>query len=149
MRSSGVYSFLSFRIPDVAVVFACVAEALTAIYVFSMIEYRDSGKLIDVNRWKVYLVTEAANYYRNSGKMEPLHEIVKKHRRMSSLSQAELAKLAGVGKTVVFDLEHGKLSIRFDTLTKILAVLNISIGFDSPLMVRMRDQTASTEKRSA
>ena len=81
--------------------------------------------------------------------MELLHEIVKKHRRMSGLSQAELAKLAGVGKTVVFDLEHGKLSIRYDTLTKILAVLNISIGFDSPLMTRMRAESASTEKPSA
>ena len=72
--------------------------------------------------------------------MEPLQEIVKKHRRMSGLSQVELAKLADVGKTVVFDLEHGKLSIRFDTLAKILAVLNISISFDSPLMTRIRDE---------
>ncbi len=70
--------------------------------------------------------------------MEPLHEIVKKHRHLSGLSQAELAKLAGVGKTVVFDLEHGKQSIRYDTLTKILSVLNISIGFDSPLIERAR-----------
>lgn len=69
--------------------------------------------------------------------MEPLNETVKKHRRMSGLSQAELAKLAGVGKTVVFDLEHGKRSIRYDTLTKILTVLNISIRFESPLMERL------------
>ena len=68
---------------------------------------------------------------------------------MSGLSQAELAKLAGVGKTVVFDLEHGKLSIRYDTLTKILRVLNISIGFDSPLMARMRAESSSTENPSA
>jgi len=81
--------------------------------------------------------------------MEPLPEIVKKHRRMSGLSQAELAKLAGVGKTVVFDLEHGKLSIRFDTLTKILTVLNIRIDFDSPLLARMRAETASTQNPSA
>lgn len=68
--------------------------------------------------------------------MEPLHEIIKKHRRLSGLSQAELAKLAGVGKTVVFDLEHGKLSIRFDTLTKILAVLNIAVRFESSLLAK-------------
>ena len=81
--------------------------------------------------------------------MEQLQEIVKKHRRMSGLSQAELAKLAGVGKTVVFDLEHGKLSIRYDTMTKIMAVLNISIGFDSPLMMRMRAESTSTQNPSA
>lgn len=56
---------------------------------------------------------------------------------MSGLSQAELAKLAGVGKTVVFDLEHGKLSIRYDTLTKVLTVLNICIRLESPLMARL------------
>ena len=81
--------------------------------------------------------------------MEPLQEIVKKHRRISGLTQPELAKLAGVGKTVVFDLEHGKLSSRYDTLTKILTVLNISIGFDSPLMARMRAESASTGTPSA
>lgn len=66
--------------------------------------------------------------------MEALNEILKKHRRISGLSQAGLAKLAGVGKTVVFDLEHGKQSIRYDTLRKILFVLNITISFQSPLM---------------
>lgn len=81
--------------------------------------------------------------------MEQLNEIVKKHRRMSGISQAELAKLAGVGKTVVFDLEHGKLSIRYDTLTKIMAVLNIRIGFDSPLMARMRAASTNLEKPPA
>lgn len=69
--------------------------------------------------------------------MNALRDIVKKHRRMSRLSQAELAKLAGVGKTVVFDLEHGKESIRFDTLRKVLSVLNITIRFQSPVMERL------------
>jgi y4mF family transcriptional regulator len=80
--------------------------------------------------------------------MKPLQEIIKQHRRLSGLSQAELAKLAGVGKTVVFDLEHGKQSIRFDTLTKILTVLNITIRYDSPLMSRLQptdsDETSVT-----
>lgn len=77
--------------------------------------------------------------------MKSLSEIIKEHRRMASLSQAELAKLAGVGKTVVFDLEHGKQSVRYDTLTKILAVLNISIRFDSPVIQRMRGKNACQE----
>ena len=81
--------------------------------------------------------------------MESLSKLVKKHRRSSGLSQAELAKLAGVGKTVVFDLEHGKQSIRYDTLTKILSVLNISIRFDSPLLARLqRADGVSTENTS-
>lgn len=65
---------------------------------------------------------------------------------MSGLSQAALAKLAGVGKTVVFDLEHGKQSIRLDTLTRILTVLNISIKLESPLMAQL--QAKRSEPRS-
>lgn len=78
--------------------------------------------------------------------MSSLSKIIKQHRQSGGLSQAGLAKLAGVGKTVVFDLEHGKHSIRYDTLTKILSVLNISLRFESPLMARLCDENASTEE---
>ena len=61
-----------------------------------------------------------------------LHDLVRQQRRLSGLSQVDLARLAGVGKTAVFDLEHGKRSIRFDTLIKILTVLNIKISFAAP-----------------
>lgn len=64
--------------------------------------------------------------------------LVRFHRKKSGLSQNELAQLAGLGKTAVFDVEKGKLSIRFDTLLKILHVLNIKIDFDSPLMSLFR-----------
>ena len=73
-----------------------------------------------------------------AGQMDQLHSMIKQHRRMSGLSQAELATMAGVGKTVVFDVEHGKKSIRFDTLMKILTVLNISLRFESPLMASLQ-----------
>lgn len=63
-----------------------------------------------------------------------LGEIIKKHRQKSGLTQIELAKMAGVGKTAVFDIEHGKESIQMDTLFKILKVLNIKISTRSPLM---------------
>jgi DNA-binding XRE family transcriptional regulator len=45
-----------------------------------------------------------------------LKTIVRQHRKLSGLSQAQLAKVAGVGKTVIFDIEHGKESVQFDTL---------------------------------
>jgi y4mF family transcriptional regulator len=63
-----------------------------------------------------------------------LSEIVKQHRKAAGLSQLQLAEMAGVGKTVVFDLEKGKETIRLDTLVKILNVLNIKVEFISPLM---------------
>lgn len=46
----------------------------------------------------------------------------------------ELAQTAGVGKTMVFDLEKGKQSVRLNTLLKVLSALNIKLVYDSPLM---------------
>jgi y4mF family transcriptional regulator len=56
------------------------------------------------------------------------------HRRKAGLTQAELAKLAGVGKTVIFDIEKGKASVQLDTLLKVLHALNVTMLFQSPLM---------------
>ncbi len=61
-------------------------------------------------------------------------DIVKFHRKKAGLSQLELAKLSGIGKTAVFDVEKGKETVRLDTLLKIFRVLNISMKFDSPIM---------------
>ena len=65
-----------------------------------------------------------------------LKNVVRQHRRLSGLSQAELAKLASVGKTVIFDIEHGKESVQFDTLMKVLAALNIKLVPQSPILER-------------
>lgn len=56
------------------------------------------------------------------------------HRKKSGLTRIALAKFAGVGKTVIYDIEHEKKTVQLDTLLKILNVLNISLLLDSPLM---------------
>ena len=66
--------------------------------------------------------------------------IVKFHRMKSGLNQKELADLAGIGKTSVFDIEKGKESVRFNTLIKVLEALNIKIRFESPLMNLMENE---------
>jgi DNA-binding phage protein len=48
--------------------------------------------------------------------------------------------VAGVGKTVIFDIEHGKESVQFDTLKKVLEALNIRFIFQSPLIERQSTQ---------
>jgi y4mF family transcriptional regulator len=58
--------------------------------------------------------------------------IVHYYRKQSGLSQQELAKLAGVGKTVIFDIEKGKETVQLKTLIKVLYVLNIKIKFETP-----------------
>lgn len=65
--------------------------------------------------------------------MEHLGTVVRYHRRQSGLSQAALARLAGVGKTVVFDIEKGKTTVRLSTLIRVFDALNIRLDWQSPL----------------
>ena len=69
--------------------------------------------------------------------MVSLAQLIKSHRKKAALTQARLAKLAGVGKTVVWDIENGKESVQWDTLQKIFRVLNITAEWRSPLLNRM------------
>jgi HTH-type transcriptional regulator/antitoxin HipB len=68
--------------------------------------------------------------------MITLAQLIQNHRHKAGLTQTQLAKLAGVGKTVVWDLEHGKESVQWDTLQKIFRVLNITVEWQSPLLER-------------
>ncbi len=63
-----------------------------------------------------------------------LAEIIRFHRKQAGLSQNELADMAGIGKTAVFDLEKGRVSARLETVQKVLRVLNIEVEFQSPMM---------------
>lgn len=72
--------------------------------------------------------------------MEIIGALIRCHRKKSNLTQKELADLAGVGKTAVFDIEHGKETVQFNTLQKICGVLNISIRLDSPVMEQCREE---------
>jgi y4mF family transcriptional regulator len=69
--------------------------------------------------------------------IEQLSEVIRMHRKKSGLTQKGLADLAGVGKTVIYDIEKGKETIQLDTIKKILSMLNIKIKFESPLMKLM------------
>ncbi len=66
--------------------------------------------------------------------MKYIGDIIKYHRKKARLSQKALADIAGIGKTVVFDIEKGKETVQFKSIESILKALNINILFDSPLM---------------
>jgi len=70
---------------------------------------------------------------------QDISEIIKTHRKAARLSRVQLAEMAGVGKTVVYDIEHGKESVRLDTLRRVLKVLNIRIILTSPLMENLHN----------
>jgi y4mF family transcriptional regulator len=67
-------------------------------------------------------------------KMNHIGAIIRFHRKKAGLTQPQLAKLAGVGKTVVFDIEKGKKTIRLNTLLAVMSVLNITLNPESSLM---------------
>ena len=70
---------------------------------------------------------------------DDLASVIHYHRKASGLTRVALAKFAGVGKTVIYDIEHGKQSVQWDTLLKILTVLNITIHLESPLMKQFEE----------
>jgi len=70
-------------------------------------------------------------------------KIIRYHRKVASLSRIELAELAGIGKTSVFDIENGKESVRLNTLFPIMKALNISVELQSPLMAKFYENENS------
>ncbi len=70
----------------------------------------------------------------NRENIAELGEVILFHRKKAGLSRLALAEAADVGKTVIYDIEHGKPGVRLNTLMKILNVLNISLKLDSPIM---------------
>ena len=78
----------------------------------------------------------------NTNSMRDIGRLVRYHRKRAGLSRVELAVLAGTGKTVIYDIEHGKESVQFDSLRAILRALNIDMQFESPLM---QDYTAGDQ----
>ena len=66
--------------------------------------------------------------------MTDIGDMIRYHRKRAGLSRVDLATIAGVGKTVIYDIEHGKEPVQFRALARVLDALNISLSFDSPLM---------------
>ncbi len=60
--------------------------------------------------------------------------IIKYHRKQLGLTQKQLADIAGVGKTVIFDMEKGKDTVGFNIISKVFAALNIGVNLESPFL---------------
>lgn len=65
--------------------------------------------------------------------MMELAEIIRDVRKAAGLTQKELADHAGVAKNLIYDLEKGKMTVKYGNLLKVLDVLNIKIEYISPL----------------
>lgn len=74
--------------------------------------------------------------------MENLGALVRHHRKKAKMSRRELALLAGTGQTVIYELEHGKMTVQLDTLLKIMRALNLSMHVSGPFVTEFNDITS-------
>lgn len=58
---------------------------------------------------------------------------IKKHRKIANLSQIELANLAGIGKTTLFEIEKNNENVSWRNIKAVLTVLNIKFHLESPI----------------
>lgn len=70
-----------------------------------------------------------------------LGEAIRDHRKTAGLTQLELAELAGVGKSAVFDIEKGKSTVRLETLICVLNALNMELHWRSPIPRDPREES--------
>lgn len=57
-----------------------------------------------------------------------LNKLVKEKRKLSKLTQPELAEKAGVGLRFVRELEQGKESLRLDKVNQVLKLFGYRVG---------------------
>ena len=60
--------------------------------------------------------------------------VLKLHRKTAGLTRVDLARLSGVGKTTIFDIEHGKETVQLRSLLLVMDALGIRIRFESRIM---------------
>ncbi len=75
-----------------------------------------------------------------------LSSLIGYHRKRARLSQADLALHAGVGRSVVQDLESGKDRASLKNLRAVLGVLNIQLEPTGPLVEMWKKETPREEE---
>ena len=66
--------------------------------------------------------------------MDNLGELIRHHRKRAGISRRKLALLADTGQTVIYELEHGKQTVRLDTMLKIIGALNMTMHVSGPFV---------------
>ena len=65
---------------------------------------------------------------------DQLASLVRFHRKRAGLSQVDMASMADVSRKVIQDLEAGRNGISWRNLMAVLAVLNVNLRPDGPLI---------------
>lgn len=75
-------------------------------------------------------------------------------RRSSGVRIDDMAATAGVSKQFASDVEHGKPTVQFDRVIKLLREMGISVSIDIPSdaqdeLFRLQEKAAASEKLAA
>lgn len=70
---------------------------------------------------------------------QQMAHIIRYFRKKSGLTQKQLADIAGLGKTVIFDIEKGKTTIQLNSLLKVFDILNIKLQLELPFPMQKDD----------
>ena len=89
-----------------------------------------------------------ASIYGTQNQGRAIGDMIRYHRRTARLTQVQLAKLAGAGKSTVYDIEKGKQTVQLDKYLAILRVLNIEVSHHSPLMAEYEKSQNTAEQPS-
>lgn len=65
---------------------------------------------------------------------DELGDALRYHRERARLSRRQLSALSGISETAIYDVEHGKETVKLQTLLPLLDTLNLSLRLDGPLM---------------
>lgn len=79
--------------------------------------------------------------------MNRISALVKYHRKKAGLTQLELADMAGIGKTTVFDIEHGKSTVQLKSLLSVLEILNIRLELIGPFSEEFTEHSAKSSQQ--
>jgi len=88
------------------------------------------------NRLKDELDELKSIKYESYGPSSLSHIIYNLRKNILHLSRNDFARISGVGRTLIYDIEKGKMSMRLDKLLKILNALNIKIYFITPIDIQ-------------
>ena len=81
------------------------------------------------------------NVFRESSTRSSVGQRIRKWRHQRELSQAEVARLAGITQASLSNYEHGKRDLPLSTLLGVAQALNVSVGdlLDLPDVIVVRD----------
>ncbi|MDT7858322.1 helix-turn-helix domain-containing protein [Rubrivirga sp. S365] len=78
-------------------------------------------------------------------RIDDLGPLLRYHRERAGLSRRALSALSGVSETAIYDAEHGKPTVRLDTLLALLNVLNLSLHVEGPLVAEYERTLAPSD----